>query len=369
MRVKLSWIILVAMFLLTHIAVADLQITVDPHKGWGDAPTSNIKRLCENIVLHFQEQLRDEYKLNGELTIVYNSGGPIAFYRSAFNGGPNEYRIGLEVTDTYWAQFSYQFGHEFGHLLHNFEETTGNNPNQWFQEALCELANLWVIRRMSKTWAYRAPYNNWVDYRHALADYANNWMMSRPEVQYNNTGAKWLSEWENRLRENFGGHDYARVAQLSYKFLPIFEDNPKGWNAIRQLPTSHAKMVDYMRIWYNDVDIEDKEIVKAIAEIMGIPVTGYVMAQTDDIDADIDNNGYVDLSDVLIVRGAINNTTSYDTDVNNDGITNEIDVLLVKAKAVEAIVAASPPAVMRKRIGLRDKRKFTTWGALKQSKY
>ena len=221
MRVKFSWLILGAMFLLTHIAVADLQITVKPDKRWGDALTSNIESLCENIALHFQEQLRDEYKLNGKLTIVYNSGGPIAFYRHTFSGKPDEYRIGLKVTDTYWSQFSYQFGHEFCHLLHNFEETPGDDPNQWFQEALCELANLWVIRRMSKTWAYRAPYDNWVDYRHALADYANNWMMSRAEVQYHRTGADWIRQWENRLRQNSVDLNYARVAQLSYKFLPI----------------------------------------------------------------------------------------------------------------------------------------------------
>jgi len=80
---------------------------------------------------------------------------------------------------------------------------------------------------------------------------------------------------------------------------------------------------------------------------------GYVQ----EIDADVNNDGYVDLSDVLIVRSGIQNSVSYNTDVNNDGTTDEIDVLIVKAKAVEAIAAAAPSLIRRK--------KLITWGSLK----
>ena len=79
--------------------------------------------------------------------------------------------------------------------------------------------------------------------------------------------------------------------------------------------------------------------------------------QTENIDADVNKDGYVDLADVIIVRSSMQNPTSYDTDVNGDGKTNEIDVLLVKAKAMEALAAAAPTLYIRKKI--------TTWGALK----
>jgi hypothetical protein len=83
----------------------------------------------------------------------------------------------------------------------------------------------------------------------------------------------------------------------------------------------------------------------------------------DNINADVNADGYVDLSDVLIVRSAIQNSVSYDTDVNNDGVTDEIDVLIVKAKAMEALAAAAPSKErLRKR-----KVKITTWGAIKRN--
>ena len=82
-----------------------------------------------------------------------------------------------------------------------------------------------------------------------------------------------------------------------------------------------------------------------------------------DFNVDVNSDGYIDLSDVLIVRSAIQNSVSYDTDVNSDGVTDEIDVLIVKAKAMEALAAAAPSIErLRKR-----KVKFTTWGAIKRN--
>ena len=74
-------------------------------------------------------------------------------------------------------------------------------------------------------------------------------------------------------------------------------------------------------------------------------------------DADVNKDGYVDLSDVMIVRSGMQNSTSYDTDLNDDGITDEVDLAIVKLAALDAIAAAAP----RKR-----KVKFITWGSLKR---
>ncbi len=343
-----------SLLLLPAISFAELSITVEPNRGWGNAPTSNIKRLCENVALHFQEQLRDGHKVNGKLTIVYRPNGPIAYYRSYFGGEPDEYKIGLSVTDTYWANFAYQFGHEFCHIMENHDELK-DNPNDWFHEAICELASLWVIRRMGETWAHSAPYQNWADYRHALIDYANGWLMSRPEVQYAGTGAEWLDRWEEPMRRDEPGvFTYARVSQLSYKFLPIFEENPEAWNAVRQMPDSQGRMSEYMQDWYEAVDTEDKIFVETIATEMGISVVPVAVVS---IDADVNDDGYVDLYDVIIVRSGMQNSVSYDTDINDDGVTNELDLLIVKAKAFEAIAAVSPS---------KRKVKITTWGSMRR---
>lgn len=78
------------------------------------------------------------------------------------------------------------------------------------------------------------------------------------------------------------------------------------------------------------------------------------------LDTDVNNDGYTDLYDCLIVRAGMSAETVYDTDINNDGITNILDLMLVKAAAFEAIAAAAPS---KRRV------KITTLGALKNSKF
>ena len=155
---------------------------------------------------------------------------------------------------------------------------------------------------------------------------------------------------------------YHLVSQLSYKFLHIFEENPEAWNAVRKMPASTGEMSEYMQDWHDNVDTEDKQFVEAIADEMGItveeamPVTTVVMDTELTIDADVNDDGYVDLYDVLIVRSGMNVENSYDTDVNDDGKTDEVDLLIVKALAIEAITQASPS---------KRKVKITTWGSMK----
>ena len=187
---KRLFICVLILMAISTLSFADLTITVEPNNRWGNTPTSNIKRLCENVALHFQENLRDEHKIDGRLTIVYRAAGPAAYYRTFFDGDSDEYKIGLTVNGTFWDKMSYQFGHEFCHIMHN-HDAMPNSQNSWFHEAICELANVWVLSEMGETWLHRAPYPNWVGYRQNLTNYARN-LINNPESQYADTGAEWL---------------------------------------------------------------------------------------------------------------------------------------------------------------------------------
>jgi hypothetical protein len=83
----------------------------------------------------------------------------------------------------------------------------------------------------------------------------------------------------------------------------------------------------------------------------------------DNINADVNADGYVDLSDVLMVRSGMQNSNSYDTDLNADGITDEIDLAIVKLAAIDSIAAAAPSSGRL----LKRKVKITTWGAIKRN--
>lgn len=66
------------------------------------------------------------------------------------------YRIYLTASDTYWSQYVYQFSHELCHVLTRFDRFA-DHKHKWFEEALCEAASLFVLRRLVSAWAQTPP--------------------------------------------------------------------------------------------------------------------------------------------------------------------------------------------------------------------
>lgn len=66
------------------------------------------------------------------------------------------YRIYLTASDTYWSQYVYQFSHELCHVPTRFDRFT-DHKHKWFEEALCEAASLFVLRRLVSAWAQTPP--------------------------------------------------------------------------------------------------------------------------------------------------------------------------------------------------------------------
>ena len=117
-------------------------------------------------------------------------------------------------------------------------------------------------------------------------------------------------------------------------------------------------------VFYEGVKSELKDFALSREDATFLNEGGRLSVQQDsqdldqevEIDTDVNDDGYTDLYDCLIVRSGMSLESSYDTDINNDGVTNILDLMLVKAAAFEAIAAAAPS---------KRKIKITTWGKLK----
>lgn len=66
------------------------------------------------------------------------------------------YKIYLTASDTYWSQYVYQFSHELCHVLIR-SDRFASHKHKWFEEALCEAASLFVLRRLVSAWAQAPP--------------------------------------------------------------------------------------------------------------------------------------------------------------------------------------------------------------------
>jgi hypothetical protein len=145
--------------------------------------------------------------------------------------------IGLAAHDTYWAQYSFQFAHEFCHALANFS----NNPrrlmryprsaNLWLEESLCETASLFVLRAMNRSWRTVPPYPAWRSYASSFNAYAEE-RLALPEhhLPVGMTFLVWFRENQSSLRANSDLRD--RNTIVATQLLPIFEAEPRGWEAV-----------------------------------------------------------------------------------------------------------------------------------------
>ena len=223
---------------------------------------SDIERLLYDAASHMTRWLRVPFEDTVCVIPGPDASVPMTYYRG---NREQPFVVQLTARDRKWSQFAYQFSHEFCHVLSEYERLR-KSPNQWFHESLCELASAFTLRQMAEQWLNCPPYPNWVDYAVSLAGYADE-LVSRGEsrLPVDMTLSMWLACEEEGLR----GDPYQRDknAVVSYSLLPLFESEPKGWNAVRNLPSSSGMLKDYLRDWYSQVEPVDKPFVNRIIQL------------------------------------------------------------------------------------------------------
>lgn len=237
---------------------------------WGNIETSKIEALLLDTAAHVNRFLRKPF--DGEIIVETALSHGLDHPKTLYRNSPSEpFPILLNVRDNYWCKYVYQFSHEFCHVLSNCEQLRGN-LNNWLHEAFCELASVFVLRRMANQWLSYPSFPGRQDYANAFFDYARE-RLSRPETHLplGTTLSEWLLLHEEGLRKKPVTSPEQRLNQslVAYVLLPFFEENPQGWNTITKLPDFQGKLTDYLAKWQSSVDHEDKGMVDSIAIAFG----------------------------------------------------------------------------------------------------
>ena len=188
-------------------------------------------------------------------------GGPITLYK---RGPEGQIRVLLNVSKTFWAQHAFQFAHEMGHIVCGYRQQ--ENRNLWFEESLCELSSLFVLRRMSETWQTKPPYPNWKSYAPHLKEYAEQRIV-KAALPAGTTLAQWYAENSPVLLSNAVDRD--RNTVVAAALLPLFEAEPESWEAVTWLNTEHLNKLftfkDYLAAWRRNCPEKHRPFVTRIA--------------------------------------------------------------------------------------------------------
>ena len=229
-----------------------LDIQVQPG-GFGRASPADITALLQSAGSELWRYC-PRTQLSG-IDVYHRTDHPQTDFKRTPSG---RIAIGLATQDTHWAQYSFQFAHEFCHALANY----GNNPQQsvryprhanlWLEESFCETASLFTLRAMSRAWLTAPPYPAWRGYAPSLKDYAEH-RMALPEhhLRGGTPFLAWFRENESALRQNAAIRD--RNTIIATQLLPIFEAEPRGWEAMaflnRDSPNPNKSLAQHFVKW------------------------------------------------------------------------------------------------------------------------
>jgi hypothetical protein len=221
-----------------------------------NAGESDIRAICDSAARQLWRHFPD-YDLE-PFVVTRGRSGPIV--------------LRLDTSDSYWSQYAYQFGHEFCHILAGFKP--GAPDNLWFEETLCEMASLYVLRGMAREWKDNPPYRNWSSYRDSLRGYVDDVMLKRRHLREINTLGlpAFYRKYAAELAKNPTNRDLNGA--MAIVLLPLFEEQPEHWEAVRWLNhearPENEPFAAYLTRWHNAVPERHREFVREIASLYGV---------------------------------------------------------------------------------------------------
>ena len=207
--------------------------------------------------------------VRGPTQATINLKGPIVLNRKGPRG---EYIVRLDVEGTYWCQFAYQFAHEFCHVLTNYDRRK-TDKNQWFEEAMGELASMYAVAAMGQTWQAAPPCPHWKSYAPNLTKYAEDLLRKEgSDLPAGQTLAAWYKANEPALRRD--PYDRAKNRIVAKLLLPLMQESPQSWEAVGYLnnsaPDEEASFASYLSAWHKDAPAKHQPFVKRVAGMFGV---------------------------------------------------------------------------------------------------
>lgn len=240
-----------------------IAIRLADEAGWGDAVPADVRAVLDSVSGSLVPLVPDAGPIALE---VHARGGPIALFERAPDGAV---RVHLDTGGRLWSQYAYQFAHELCHVLCRFDrDDTGN---RWFEESLCEMASLFVLRRMAASWRQAPPYPTWRGYAESLDAYATR-LLDEARLPEGMT----LADWYARHRDELPARptDRKNAAIVAVSLLPIFEERPARWGAIRWLnsssPAAPRSFEAHLADWRGQVPTDRFDTIERIAEVFGV---------------------------------------------------------------------------------------------------
>lgn len=178
-----------------------------------------------------------------------NSAGPIAFYDKR----DECYDLRLSVSSAGdWCKIAYQLAHELCHLYSNYSDSRGHK-HKWFEESVCELCSLVVLRRLHKGWNKSSLFKYNKVFAPHILEYVEGIVAGRGVVpESRDAFLSWLSVNKSALEASSENRQLNGVVAI-YLYSQVFSKEPSVWLCIRYLNKwdclSNFDFADFLGGW------------------------------------------------------------------------------------------------------------------------
>jgi len=194
--------------------------------NWGNAVDTQVIEVLDSVVSTFYSEL--DINLISKIPVYISKREDHPLYS---NLGAVSI-IGINSTDSYWAQYSYQFSHELCHHVIFTDWFETKSKFGWFEEAICEMASLFVLQKMAAGWMNSPPYAGAELFAVNFPAY-----LSAVIASHNLDSSASLKAWLNINLPALEQDRYMRTHNIfvSLKLLPLFNTIPDLWKTIQYL--------------------------------------------------------------------------------------------------------------------------------------
>lgn len=224
--------------------------------GWGDCQIDDLALILNGVIYKYQHIIDKSRYTKDTCRIQPREDHPFCFnIMNGFQG------IELSAKDRNYCQYVYQFAHEYCHFLVNRDNKGERTGAYWFEETICELASIYMLRLMEKQWETTPPYKIWQSYYTSYKEYADE-IINRASNKIDKPLREWISE---RL-ELLHGPEYQReiYTAIAVNIMDIFFENPNLWNII-----TYIKEVD--RLEYTTFENFIKSLYAILPDDLKMP--------------------------------------------------------------------------------------------------
>jgi len=261
-----TFVRLLACLALAATAFRAQSATVDVRiadADWGDATPAEIRPVLEATAAEVMRFFPALPALG--VRVAPTDGAPMVLFARESDGA---YQVQLRARDREWAHYAYEFAHELGHIVANYGRhaaVPGLARHQWFEEAVCEMLSLYVLRRLSQ----RFPGEQGAAFA-AFAELA----MSEPHRRsaHGLDLRRWIAENEAELART----PYRRKANeiVATRLLEVVEREPRTLYALRYLNAAQkgapASFAGYLEDWCDATPAHAKPFVRRIMAVFGL---------------------------------------------------------------------------------------------------